>query len=145
MAKQPSAGGAAPKFVSKLMSALARGGGAPKGIWSLTVAGRASGEPRTVAISPVTIDGVRYLVAPYGVVDWVRNLRAAGVGELRRGRQRVPVSASELSAEQAGPVLKHYVTSVPITRPYLDVSYDRPAEEFVAIAAKHPVFELRER
>lgn len=144
MAKQPSSGGASPKFVSRIMGALARSGAAPKGIWSLAVPGRTSGQLRTVPVSPVEFNGIRYLVAPYGVVDWVRNLRAAGAGELRRGGTRIRVTARELTAEEAAPVLKHYVTQVPITRPYLDVTYDRPAEEFAAIAAKHPVFELRE-
>lgn len=45
----------------------------------LTVRGRTSGQPRTTPVAIVAQDDTRYLFAPYGVVDWVRNLRAAGV------------------------------------------------------------------
>src|ERR1700674_5138913 len=40
----------------------------------LTVRGRKSGQPNSVPVIPVEQDGQRFLVAPYGVVQWVRNL-----------------------------------------------------------------------
>jgi hypothetical protein len=52
------------------------------GVEQLTVTGRRTGLPRHVPIIPVQVGSRRYLVAPYGVSDWVKNLRAAGQGEL---------------------------------------------------------------
>ncbi len=42
-----------------------------------TVPGRKSGVPRTTPVALGERDGRRWLVSPYGEVDWVRNLRAA--------------------------------------------------------------------
>jgi hypothetical protein len=73
---------------------------------------------------PVTLveeDGRRWLVAPYGEVNWVRNARAAGRVMLSRGRHTEIVRIVELGAQEGAPVLKRYVTEVPITRPFRDV------------------------
>jgi deazaflavin-dependent oxidoreductase (nitroreductase family) len=51
----------------------------------LAVKGRKSGKWRTVPLNMLTHDGHRYLVSPRGETQWVRNLRSAGDGELRRG------------------------------------------------------------
>jgi len=72
----------------------------------LTVRGRKSGQPHTVPVLLVEQDGERWLVAPYGVVQWVRNIRAAGTATLTRGRHSETISVTELEAEEAAPVLK---------------------------------------
>src|SRR3954452_16322768 len=55
----------------------------------LTVPGRVSGLPRTTPVALTPHPGGWSLIAPYGVVDWVKNLRAAGRAEVRfRGRRR---------------------------------------------------------
>ena len=72
----------------------------------LTVPGRKSGQPHTVPVLLVEQDGERWLVAPYGVVQWVRNIRAAGTATLTRGRHSETISVTELEAEEAAPVLK---------------------------------------
>src|SRR6266566_8810707 len=79
----------------------------------LTVKGRKSGLPRTTPVTPVKVDGQRVLVAPYGAVDWVRNLRAAGEGTLSRGRYQEHISAVELSIPEAAPVLKKALPLAP--------------------------------
>ena len=66
--------------IDRMMVALARRGMAPGGVLSLTVVGRTSGAERTVPVTPVVVDGREYLVAPYGHVGWVHNLRAARDG-----------------------------------------------------------------
>src|SRR5215469_5916789 len=53
----------------------------------LTVRGRKSGLPRTTPIAVGEQDGQRWLIGAYGVVDWVRNLRAAGEAILTQGRR----------------------------------------------------------
>ena len=72
---------------NKITMALARAGVKLSGpgvffgnypMYLLTVRGRKSGQPRTVLIAAIQRDGKRYVSSPYGIVDWVRNLRAAG-------------------------------------------------------------------
>jgi hypothetical protein len=84
----------------------------------------------------------RWLVAPYGEVSWVRNARAAGQVTLNRGRHTETVAIAERGPEEAAPVLKQYVTKIPITRPFFDVKPDSPIEAFVAEAHRHPVFRI---
>src|SRR5690348_3997591 len=72
----------------------------------LTVRGRKSGEPRTTPVAVVEQDGKRYLVAPYGAVNWVRNLRAAREAILTHGRSSETIQARELTPQEAAPILK---------------------------------------
>src|SRR2546428_14106811 len=65
-------------------------------MYLLTVRGRKSGQPRTIPIVILEQNGKRYLASPFGVVDWVRNLRAAGEATLTRGRRAETVNAREL-------------------------------------------------
>ena len=65
-------------------------------MYLLTVRGRKSGQPRTVALVIIERNGKRYVGSPYGIVDWVRNLRVAGEAVLTRGRRAERVTAREL-------------------------------------------------
>jgi deazaflavin-dependent oxidoreductase (nitroreductase family) len=110
----------------------------------LTVRGRTSGQPHTVLVLLVEQDGQRWLVAPYGVVQWVRNLRAAGTATLTRGRRSEAISVTELPAQQAAPVLKQYLL-LPVSagvRSYFDATKDSPLEAFEREAPRHPVFQI---
>ena len=108
----------------------------------LTVRGRKSGQPHTVPVTLIEQDGQRWLVAPYGVVQWVRNIRAAGTATLTRGRRSEAISVTELPAQQAAPVLKQYLSQVAVVRPYFDVTKDSPLETFEREAPRHPVFQI---
>src|SRR5262245_60151175 len=66
---------------------LTRRGISLAGSRELRVVGRSSGELRTTVVNVLDLDGRRYLVAPRGTTQWVRNLRVAGGGELRVGRR----------------------------------------------------------
>jgi deazaflavin-dependent oxidoreductase (nitroreductase family) len=124
----------------------------------LTVAGRKTGRPVTVPLVVFPYCGDNYLVASYGVVNWVRNLRAAdGRAVLRRGRTSEKIAAVELAAEQAGPILRYSLQTGPpgiprlIVRifrrffvlPYLDVDMDSSDDDFVRAGRSHPVFRLQ--
>lgn len=111
----------------------------------LTVRGRRTGRPLSTPVTLVLEGGERWLVAPYGEVGWVRNARAAGEVTLSRGRRAETVRIVELGAAEAAPVLKRYVTRVPITRPYFDVTPDSPLDAFAAEGPRHPVFRLVSR
>jgi deazaflavin-dependent oxidoreductase (nitroreductase family) len=118
--------------------------GIPTGdIYVLTVTGRRSGLPRSTPVAPMTHDGKRWLVSPYGEVGWVQNARAAGRARLTRARQTEDVRLREATPAEAGPVLKKYLEqNQRIVGPFFDVKPGDPVERFVAEAAKHPVFEV---
>lgn len=123
------------------MAAVLRRGKGPPGIWLLVVPGRRSGEPRSTPVSLAEVDGTRYLVAPYGEVQWVRNVRAAGRVTLVRGASEEH-AVTEVGPDEAAPVLRRYISQNRITRPYFEATVDSPVEAFAAEAARHPVFRL---
>jgi deazaflavin-dependent oxidoreductase (nitroreductase family) len=108
----------------------------------LTTQGRHTGKLRTNPVTIVEHAGRRWLVAPYGVVPWVHNARAAGRVSLTRRFRTRHYTIREVSAQEAGAVLKRYVTIASATRDYFRADKDSPAEVFVAEADRHPVFEL---
>jgi deazaflavin-dependent oxidoreductase (nitroreductase family) len=108
----------------------------------LTVRGRKSGQPHTIPVLLVEQDGKRWLVAPYGVVQWVRNIRAAGTATLTRGRRSETISVTELPAQEAAPILKQYLLKATAARPYFDTTIDSTLEAFEREAALHPVFQI---
>jgi deazaflavin-dependent oxidoreductase (nitroreductase family) len=124
-----------------IIGALIRAGVVPHS-YLLTTTGRKTGLARTTPVTLVEHDGRRWLVAPYGPVAWVLNARAAGRVALRRRGQRLDGTVRELSAEEAGPVLKEYIKLARPTRRYFHAALDAPVDEFVAEADRHPVFEL---
>jgi deazaflavin-dependent oxidoreductase (nitroreductase family) len=134
--------GLARRALNALVRMLLPLGLGPRSTYLLTVAGRRSGRPRTTPVTLVEEGGRRWLVAPYGDVAWVRNLRAAGRATLSRGRRTEAIAVREITAEEAAPVLKWYVTRVPITRPYFDVRPESDLAAFRAEAPRHPVFAI---
>ena len=85
----------------------------------------------------------RWLVAPYGERSWVRNARAAGWVELRRGRSNERLRVQELEPAEAVPVLREYYRLGRVTRPFFDVTLTSSDAEWLAEAPRHPVFLLR--
>ena len=109
----------------------------------LTVPGRSSGKLWSTPVSIVRDGERRWLVAPYGERNWVKNARAAGWVELRRGRRRERLEVEELSPAAAVPVLRRYYELGVVTRPFFDVTLSSREEDWLAVAPSHPVFELR--
>ena len=129
------------KAENTIMSALVRAGLVPRS-YLLTTQGRKTGRPRTNPVVPVSHDGRRWLVAPYGPVSWVHNARATGRVRLTRRRDTRAYVIREVFPEEAGRVLKQYVRIARATRPYFQANKDSPVEDFAAEADRHPVFEL---
>ncbi|HLV98311.1 MAG TPA: nitroreductase family deazaflavin-dependent oxidoreductase [Ktedonobacterales bacterium] len=133
-------------WVNVLMKSLLRAGVKVAGFgtptYLLTVRGRKSGEPRTTPISPIEMNGKRYLMAPYGAVDWVRNLRAAGEATLTRGHRAEVVRAMELPNDEAGQVLQAFVESGHPFGRFFGVSRGATREEYGQAALIHPIFVL---
>jgi deazaflavin-dependent oxidoreductase (nitroreductase family) len=127
---------------NKLIAPLARLGLAGRRTHVLTVPGRKSGIPRSTPVQLLFLDGQRWLVAPYGEGDWVRNARAAGTVELTRARKTERLAVEEVGPEEAAPVLREYLRRTSIVKPYFDATPDSPLDAFAAEAARHPVFRL---
>ena len=111
----------------------------------LRVRGRRSGEWRETPVNPLTLEGRRYLVAARGETQWVRNLRAAGTGELRMGRRREPFSALELLDDAAKlPILRAYLRrwKWEVGAFFGGVGPDSSDEELIAEGRRHPVFTI---
>ena len=87
-------------------------------------------------------DGDRWLVSPYGMVAWVRNVRAQPEITLRHGKRAETLHAEETDSVTAGPILQRYVRNVPVTAPFFDAKGDDPVDKFIEEAPSHPVFKL---
>ncbi len=131
------------RAVNAVVRPLVRLGlGGPRG-YLLTVPGRKTGRLYTTPVWIVRQGETRFLVAPYGDRNWVKNARAAGEVELRRGRRRERLAVEELGPEEAVPVLRDYYGRGLVTRPFFDVRLGSSSEAWLAEAPTHPVFRLR--
>jgi deazaflavin-dependent oxidoreductase (nitroreductase family) len=113
----------------------------------LAVRGRSSGEWRTTPVNLLELDQRRYLVAPRGQTQWVRNLRAAGEGELRVGKKVEPFRATELDPDAMAPVLRAYLKrwKLEVGVFFDGVGPDATDDQLRAIAPDHPAFEVSPR
>ena len=111
----------------------------------LAVRGRKTGEWRTVPVNLLTHEGERYLVAPRGETEWVRNMRAAGGGELRLGRTREPIRTVELPDTEKPPVLRAYLQKWWwwVGRFFEGIEREASPDDLRRIAPGFPVFRLR--
>jgi hypothetical protein len=146
------------RFNNAFMSSLLRLGIPFASFVLLSAPGRNSGKTMSTLVVVFVQDGERYLIAAYGVVNWVRNLRAAG-GEatLLRGQRREHIHASELPPELAEPVFQAVLRSGPpgipawgvriyrrfFALPYLSVTPSSTLEEFEREVRTHPVFRIQ--
>jgi deazaflavin-dependent oxidoreductase (nitroreductase family) len=109
-------------------------------MYLLTVRGRKSGQPRTIPIVIIQQNGKRYVGSPFGIVDWVRNLRAAGEAILTRGRRSETVTARELPPGEAALVLREDIKGGNPFARYYQVTAESSHEEFERTTISHPVF-----
>jgi len=127
------------RLQNAVLSAAIRLGIAPKGMHLVAIKGRATGELRETPIEPIEMDGKRWLVAPFGEVNWVRNARKAGEVRLRRGRTVEYLQVREADPGESAPVLRAYLKRG-YTGVYFDVGPNSLLAEFETEAHKHPVF-----
>ncbi|HEY7341378.1 MAG TPA: nitroreductase family deazaflavin-dependent oxidoreductase [Ktedonobacterales bacterium] len=109
----------------------------------LSVRGRRSGTLYTTPVALVQHGHERWLVAAFGEVNWVRNLRAAGAAYLTNGRRTEPISVVELGDTDAAPILQRFLQHfhrVPFIRPYFGATLHSPLADFEREAVHHPVF-----
>jgi deazaflavin-dependent oxidoreductase (nitroreductase family) len=132
------------KVFNPAVRGLTRLGVSVWGSRELRVRGRTSGQWRATPVNVVTIDGGQYLVAPRGTTDWVRNLRAAGGGELRVGQRIDSFVATELGDAAKAPILREYLRRWKFEVAAFFDGLDEHAsdDELLRIAAGVPVFHL---
>jgi deazaflavin-dependent oxidoreductase (nitroreductase family) len=96
-----------PAFTRHLANPLAMRLSA-RGVATLTVVGRRTGDPHKVPVIPIEVGQSRYLVSPYGESDWVRNLRAAGTGELSRKGKTEVIHTAEVPVDERRAIIARY-------------------------------------
>jgi deazaflavin-dependent oxidoreductase (nitroreductase family) len=111
-------------------------------MYLLTVPGRKSGQPRTVALAIMQRNGKQYVGSPYGIVDWVRNLRAAGEAMLTRGRRSETIRATELPPQEAALVIREEIQVGNPFMKFYGVTAESSLEELERAAVSHPLFLL---
>jgi len=129
---------------NRAVAGLTRLGVSVLGSRILEVRGRSSGEWRRNPVNLLVIDGTRYLVAPRGHTQWVRNLRVGGGGRLLLGRRVEPFGATEVADDDKPPILRAYLKrwKVEVGVFFGGVGPDSSDEELRRIAPDHPVFRI---
>ena len=131
--------------MNRLMNGLTRLGVSVRGSRVLEHRGRTSGKLHHTPVNLLTIEGTRYLVAPRGETQWVRNVRHAG-GHLVLilGRRRQLCTATEVPVSDSVPILREYLRRWKLeTGMFFDgVTPDSTDAEWAAVASRHPVFAL---
>jgi len=132
---------------NSMVAALTRMGISVYGSRVLFVRGRKSGEWRSTPVNPLSLDGKRYLISPRGQTQWVRNMRAAGGGELRVGRSVERFTATELPDDVKPPVLREYLRrwKFEVGMFFENVTPDSPDSRLLEIAPGFPVFQIAAR
>ena len=129
---------------NRVVALLTRLGISVYGSRILEVRGRRSGEWRRTPVNLLVFEGQRYLVAPRGHTQWVRNLRTTGEGRLVVGRRTENFRATELPEDEKLPLLRAYLRrwSFEVGVFFGGVGADAPDEELRRIAPDHPVFRI---
>ena len=130
--------------VNRLVTAMTRLGISVVGSRVLEVRGRTSGQARRTPVNLLTLDGRRYLVAPRGNTQWVRNLRANGEGRLLVGPRSERFTATELPDDEKTPVLRAYLKrwKFEVGVFFDGVGPDSSDDELRSAAPRHPVFRI---
>ncbi|MET8573471.1 nitroreductase family deazaflavin-dependent oxidoreductase [Streptomyces sp. NPDC005012] len=130
--------------LNSVVGRLARHGVSLMGSAELSVRGRRSGAMQRIPVNPYLLDGEQYLVSARGHSQWVRNMRAAGGGELRVGRKVRRFTATELPDDRKLAVLRGYLDKWgwEVNQYFRGVTADSTDEELLAAAPDHPVFRI---
>ncbi|HLW02420.1 MAG TPA: nitroreductase/quinone reductase family protein [Ktedonobacterales bacterium] len=131
------------RLLTALLKALLQAGMPMGSLMLLSVRGHKSKKVYTTPVALVHQGHERWLVAAFGEVNWVRNLRAAGAAHLIRGRHTEPIDVVELGMTDAAPILQRFLQAyhlVPFIPPYFSVTPHSPLADFEREATHHPVF-----
>ncbi|MEU2839116.1 nitroreductase family deazaflavin-dependent oxidoreductase [Streptomyces sp. NPDC007076] len=124
---------------------LARRGLSLFGSAEMSVRGRKSGQMQRVPVNPHTHEGTRYLVSARGHSQWVRNMRAAGGGELRVGRKVHGFTAVEIADDvQKARIIRTYLErwGWEVNEYFKGITAKSSDAELLAACPDHPVFRI---
>lgn len=129
---------------NRLVAVATRLGLSVAGSRVLEVKGRKSGEWRKTPVNLLIFEGDRYLVAPRGHTQWVRNMRVAGGGRLVLGRKTEEFKATEVPEPERPPLLRAYLAKWKweVGAFFDGVGPDSSEDELRRIAPHHPAFKL---
>jgi deazaflavin-dependent oxidoreductase (nitroreductase family) len=132
------------RVFNPLISQLTRLGLSVRGSRVLEVRGRTSGEWRAVPVNPLRHGNDRFLVAPRGETQWVRNIRVAGGGRLRKGRRIEEFRIVEVANEDKDPILRAYLDEwgFEVGKFFEGVTKNSTDAELAAIAPGFPVLRI---
>ena len=131
------------KLFNRTFGLLVGLGIGPSYIYVLEVRGRKTGKLYSTPVDLLELDGKRYLVAPRGRTQWVRNAEASGEVTLKRGSKRETFRLRPLNDVEKLPVLKTYLDSFKVAvQRYFAIRAGSPPEAFAGVAASYPAFEL---
>jgi deazaflavin-dependent oxidoreductase (nitroreductase family) len=131
------------RMFNRVLGLLIGWGIGPSHIYLLEVRGRKTGRLYATPVDPVEMGGKRYLVAPRGRTQWVRNAESAGEIVLRRGSNRQKLRIRVLPDAEKPPILKAYLDSYKReVQRYFNIATGSPVEAFAVAARDYPAFEL---
>ena len=130
-----------------IVASLTRAGVSLVGSRVLEVRGRKSGKWRRTPVNPLEFEGGRYIVAPRGETQWVRNLRASGEARLRKGLRTEEFTATEVPDDEKPPLLRAYLKkwAWEVGAFFQGVGANAPDEDLRRIAPLHPIFRISPR
>ncbi len=129
---------------NRVVAWLARRGVSILGSRELHVRGRSTGAIRSTPVNLLTVGDQRYIVAPRGPTQWVRNIRVAGGGELRLGRRTEPFRAVEVADEDKPAILRRYLRrwKFEVGVFFDGIDANAPEETLLRVAPRYPVFRV---
>ena len=131
------------RIFNKAFGLLVGLGLAPRYNYLVQVRGRKTGRVYAAPVNLLTHEGARYLVAPRGRTQWVRNAEAAAEVVLKRGASRRRFRIRAVPDEQKPEMLKAYLDRFKLAvQRYFPVPAGSEARAFRDVADRYPVFEL---
>jgi len=112
----------------------------------LEVRGRKSGRVYANPVNLLERNGKRYLVAPRGYTQWVRNVIASGEAVLVKGSRRERVSLEMIADDDKPEILKAYLDRYKLTvQRYFPIQAGATVEAFQTLVSQYPVFEVLDK
>ena len=109
----------------------------------LQVRGRKSGKLFSTPVDLLELGGKRFLVAPRGRTQWVRNAEAAGEVTLKKGRTQRKFRLRPIPDADKPEILKAYLDNFKReVQTYFPVPAGSPVQAFAELVQNYPAFEL---
>lgn len=109
----------------------------------LEVRGRKTGRIYSTPVNVLEYKNKKYLVAPRGDTQWVRNVIASQMATLVKGTKRENIRLQPIADQAKAEILKAYLDTYKLTvQRYFPIPAGSPVKEFEPLAGRYPVFEI---